>query len=805
MSVVVKYIDLDNNSAELASSETLNGKVGERVNYHTAEEVQKLIAAGYVLVNNPFDLNNEVHFFNETSQEYKLTFKHAQEEVTAKNLKYDCQLGDVQLKGKQVVHYTGLEKNIADNIVEVTFNRKIIYDKVTKQKVSLSAWQPEKYYLPLIATPAVLDYTPDKTVIGGEAVTVQKPKHEYVVTYLPNKKNARRQKAEIKFIDVDNNNQELASSGELKGKPGKEISYSTTETLKELSDKGYEVINNDFDSKDQKPVFGNSRDYIQTFIIALRHKKQAVNSDHPSSEIDHRLYEKEVHRKITFSGLSGQKLDDIVQTAVLKRSLTMDMVTKKIIQGEYTSQWQSTETYPSVAVPVVAGYHTKTKEVVACPVVEEDLSEDIKYYANGYLIPVDANHNKLSEIDKKQLITNSINPTKAIFPKLELENIVLKPIKGVEIKDPGRDYEVPYLLVHKYIAVDEKHPREEVSPAYYRRIVTARVHYQGAGDQTPADAEQIVTWTRTVTYDEVSREVIDNGMYTTEWLADKDIFEATPTPVIKGFCADIGLIGEHPVTETDLMATVTYMPVGRMIPVDEHGNEIKNAMRSPYINDPYDPVRVLFTEEVPEVQGYALVNNTISVNDPFSDTKVTYTLKPRYIPVNSEHPYRPIKPTMYHADKNIIEAKEVKKADLDFTVIYKANGRIVPVDAKGNLLASVDQPSYVTDPEDATKVLPKQGVPRIMNYVPEQEVITVGDASEDTLVRYYTFNEWGELKAKKAAEQKQKDLKTKKPIENKDEQEKMEKVEERQLKSAEEEKKSEKKDTGFKSMFSWLK
>ena len=47
MSVVVKYIDLDNNSAELASSEELNGKAGERINYHTAEEVQKLTAAGY--------------------------------------------------------------------------------------------------------------------------------------------------------------------------------------------------------------------------------------------------------------------------------------------------------------------------------------------------------------------------------------------------------------------------------------------------------------------------------------------------------------------------------------------------------------------------------------------------------------------------------------------------------------------------------------------------------------------------------------------------------------------------------------
>lgn len=113
------------------------------------------------------------YIFDETSQEYKLTFKHGQEEVTAKNLKYDCQLNDVQLKGKQVVHYTGLEKDIPDNVVGVTFNRKIIYDKVTKQKVSLSAWQPEKYYLPLVATPAVLDYTPDKAVIGGEAVTVQ--------------------------------------------------------------------------------------------------------------------------------------------------------------------------------------------------------------------------------------------------------------------------------------------------------------------------------------------------------------------------------------------------------------------------------------------------------------------------------------------------------------------------------------------------------------------------------------------------------------------------------------------------------
>ena len=853
MSVVVKYVDLDNNLVELAHSGELEGKVGERIDYRTEDEIRKILAAGYVLINNPFDPNDKVNFFNEDSQEFTLTFKHGKEEITAKNLKYGCHLEDVQMKGEQVVHYVGLDQSIPDKVTEVAFNRKIIYDKVTKKKLLTNTWQPEKYSFPLVASPTVMNYTPDKAVIGGETATIQQPKYEYVVTYSPNKKNARRQKAEIKFIDVDDNNREVATSGELKGKPEKEIPYNTAEVLKNLTAKGYEVVTNDFDSEKQNPVFGNSRDYVQIFFVVLKHKKQVVNSEHPFSGIDASLYEKEVHRTIRFSGIDNKKLDDVVQTAILKRNLTVDLVTKKIIPGEYTSQWHSSETYPSVSVPVVSGYHTKISEVVASPVEKQDVTEEVKYYSNGYLIPVDVNHNEFSEIDKKQLITNSIDPTKVVLPELDLKNIVLKQIKEVEIADPSRNYEIPYLLVHKYVAVDEKHPQEVISPAYYRRIVTARVHYQGAGDQTPPDAEQTVRWTRTITYDEVSKEIIENGMYTTDWVADKDIFEATPTPVIKDFAANIGLIGEHPVTATDLMATITYTPLGKMIPVDEHGNEIKNAMHPTYVNDPYDPVRVLFTEEVPEVPGYAPVKNTISVNDPFTDIKVSYTLKPRYIPVNSEHPYRPIKPTLYsvpvkeiikyqgageqtpitriqganwtrtltvdentgelvdagkyttgwlvdkkqyiavktpvidgyHADKNIIDEEKVKKADLNFTVTYKANGRIVPVDAKGNVLNGVEQPPYVTDPSDATKVIKTQGVPRIMNYIPDRATITVKDASENTLVRYYTFDEMSELKAesKKIAQEKSKDIKPKKKAE-----EKGAKEEEQSLKTEEEKK-----------------
>ena len=139
----------------------------------------------------------------------------------------------------------------------------------------------------------------------------------------------------------------------------------------------------------------------------------------------------------------------------------------------------------------------------------------------------------------------------------------------------------------------------------------------------------------------------------------------------------------------------------------------------------------------------------------------------------------------YHADKNIIDEEKVKKADLNFTVTYKANGRIVPVDAKGNVLNGVEQPPYVTDPSDATKVIKTQGVPRIMNYIPDRATITVKDASENTLVKYYTFDEMSELKVeyKKIEQEKSKDIKPKKKAE-----EKGAKEEEQSLKTEEEKK-----------------
>lgn len=39
-SVAVKYTDLDNNLAELFTSENLTGNIGDKINYSTADEIK---------------------------------------------------------------------------------------------------------------------------------------------------------------------------------------------------------------------------------------------------------------------------------------------------------------------------------------------------------------------------------------------------------------------------------------------------------------------------------------------------------------------------------------------------------------------------------------------------------------------------------------------------------------------------------------------------------------------------------------------------------------------------------------------
>ena len=113
--------------------------------------------------------------------------------------------------------------------------------------------------------------------------------------------------------------------------------------------------------------------------------------------------------------------------------------------------------------------------------------------------------------------------------------------------------------------------------------VTLTVIHSGAGDQTPADNVQTATWSRTVTVDNVTGEVLS----TTDWTVNKTTYDAVTTPVITGYYADTAEVAAQTVTQENLETTVVYKELGKVIPVDPNGNPIPDAPTPQYKNDRY--------------------------------------------------------------------------------------------------------------------------------------------------------------------------------------------------------------------------
>ena len=225
---------------------------------------------------------------------------------------------------------------------------------------------------------------------------------------------------------------------------------------------------------------------------------------------------------------------------------------------------------------------------------------------------------------------------------------------------------------------------------------------------------------------------------------------------------------------------------------------IEDALYKYYDNDPNDATKAAETKipeapkfhvlnnEQPTVWGYNIVDKTIEPNDESDpdrigkDTFVTYNeiidsltketeqtvsftgagsatpkdnvqndfvFKGSYNEAtkettweNKDHTYGTVKVpvvTGYFADKAEAGAKTVtpdlpKAID---TVTYKALGKIIPVDASGNVIANAPQPQYLNDANDPRKT-GETAVPEIVGYKPERTSVTPENPGEDTKVTY---------------------------------------------------------------------
>ena len=267
----------------------------------------------------------------------------------------------------------------------------------------------------------------------------------------------------------------------------------------------------------------------------------------------------------------------------------------------------------------------------------------------------------------------------------------------------------------------------------------------------------------------------------TTWKEKTHTYSNVDVPVVEKYFADKKQAGGREVTpeKPEVTDTVTYKHLGKILPVDEKGNSIAGSKTPQYLNDLKDPTKALETP-VPELEGYVPTVKSVLPKDPGVDTKVVYKekitdvekgtkqvvefvgaegrapktkvqddykFKGKYRVVTKEtvwkektHSYNSVDVPVvkgYFADKKQAggETLTPEKPEVTDKVTYKHLGKIVPVDEKGNPIASAQTPQYINDLKDPTKAL-ETPVPELEGYVPTVKSVVPKDPGVDTKVIY---------------------------------------------------------------------
>ncbi|MEZ7601032.1 pectate lyase-like adhesive domain-containing protein, partial [Streptococcus sp. 27098_8_69] len=345
---------------------------------------------------------------------------------------------------------------------------------------------------------------------------------------------------------------------------------------------------------------------------------------------------------------------------------------------------------------------------------------------------------------------------------------------------------------------DPINPNDPNSPKYpatdqWKKDVTSTVKYVVSDGKVaaPADHVENATWTRTLTLDKVTGKELS----ATPWASDKTAYAAVPTPGLTGYYADKASVASKAVTQENLEETVTYKPLGNLVPKPEKPND-PNFPSTPgvkYPNDPTDPTKP-GQPVVPDVPGYEphlpdpndptkpgqpiQPGTPVTPDKPGEDTPIIYVPKtndvtqPTKQTVTFEgagtatpadkvqdnftftgkqkngtttwdqpnHTYgKETVPVVkgYYADKKEAGSKTVTPDQPEVTdkVTYKPLGKIIPVDPEGNPIPKAPTPQYNNDPQDPTKG-GETPTPVIPGYVTDTPSVTPNDPGSDTPVVY---------------------------------------------------------------------
>ena len=576
---------------------------------------------------NPSDVTQPVHFtakgvLDKVTGEWvtPLTWNKNSEDVTG-----------VATKVIDGYHVTGVSRDSKDNInvdsaaiknsdksytVTVTYapNGKIIpvdpsgkpIPNADTPQYPTDPTDPSKV-TPNEPVPNVPGYTPETPT-----VTPTDPGKDTPVIYNP----VKEQVAVVNYIDSDNNNSVITSSGNLSGKSGSQIDYSTKSTLTDLINKGYVLVNNGFDPDGIAPNFDSDDNTTQVFQVILKHGQQPVNPETPGKPGEpinpddpegpkypegSDVVTKNVTRTIQYVGADDQTPKSVEQTAKFIATGVLDKVT-----GQWITPltWSDNQTLDNVVSPTIKGYHVTSVSADSTDNINVN-SKTVSHTDNNSTVVVTYTKDAAPVIDKgtitvtvHDVTTDADLPqygkqsgekdvgTKFDFDKTttitELTNKgykVINPDVVIPTEITKGSQTVTIYVEHNTTPINPDkpgkpgepiNPNDPEGPKYPEgtdknsliKTGTQTVHYEGAGDLTPADNITNVEFTHSMVIDNVTGKIItDNG-----WTPSSRTYTTVVTPDIPGYTADVKIAGGETVTidpkngegNIDRTYTVTY-------------------------------------------------------------------------------------------------------------------------------------------------------------------------------------------------------------------------------------------------------
>ena len=476
---------------------------------------------------------------------------------------YDLLYEEITKATKQTVTYEGAGENTPapNEQTDYTFTGK------TNKVTNVTTWNEETHTYGVVTTPKVEGYYADKAQAGGKEVTPTNPEASDKVVYKPLGK----------VILVDEGGNEIPNTPKptYKNNPNDPTVGGET-PIPEIPD-GYEIK-----PKQNVPGFNSEGKVVtppkpgEDTRIVLVAKQGDIT--------------KATKQTVTYEGAG--------ENTPAPNEQTYYTFTGKINKVTNVTTWnEETHTYGVVTTPKVEGYYADKAQAGGKEVTptNPEASDKVVYKPLGKVILVDEGGNEIPNTPKPTYKNNPNDPTvggetpipeipdgyeikpKQNVPGFNSEGKVVTPPK------PGEDTRI--VLVAK---------QGDITKATKQTVT-----YEGAGENTPAPNEQ-TDYTFTGKTNKVTN--------VTTWNEETHTYGVVTTPKVEGYYADKAQAGGKEVTPTNPEASdkVVYKPLGKVILVDEGGNEIPNTQKPTYKNNPNDPT-VGGETPIPEIpDGYEI-------------------------------------------------------------------------------------------------------------------------------------------------------------------------------------------------------